>query len=74
MRLVNVHEAKTHLSKLIQLAIDGEEVVIARGNVPLVRLELLPSAKRKRQVGFAKDQIAMAEDFDAPLDGFGPVR
>ncbi|MBW2523446.1 MAG: type II toxin-antitoxin system Phd/YefM family antitoxin [Deltaproteobacteria bacterium] len=71
MRLVNIHEAKTHLSKLIQAVIDGEDIVIARGNVPLVRLELLPSAKRTRQVGFAKDHISMAEDFDAPLDDFG---
>jgi antitoxin (DNA-binding transcriptional repressor) of toxin-antitoxin stability system len=71
MRLVNIHEAKTHLSKLIQAAIDGEEIVIARGNVPLVRLELLPSAKRTRKVGFAKDQVSMTAEFDEPVDGFG---
>ena len=68
MRVVNMHEAKTHLSRLIQAAVDGEEVVIARGNVPLVRLELLPSAKRKRQVGFAKDQISLTDEFDAPIE------
>ena len=40
---VNIHEAKTHLSKLIRYALEGEEVVIAKGNRALVRLEVLPA-------------------------------
>jgi len=71
MHQVNVHEAKTHLSRLIQEALAGEEVVIARGNVPVVRLE--PVARGgKRRIGLAKGSIGMREDFDAPLDDFSP--
>lgn len=68
---VNIHEAKTHLSKLIQEALNGKEVIIARGNQPLVRLEVLPEARRCRRIGKAKTVVLyMADDFDAPLDDF----
>ena len=43
----NIHEAKTHLSKLIRYALEGEEVVIAKGNRALVRLEALPGARER---------------------------
>lgn len=68
MKVVNIHEAKTHLSRLIQEALDGEEIVIARGNEPLVRLVLVESARPQRSLGWAKGQVTMASDFDAPLD------
>lgn len=74
MKVVNVHEAKTHLSRLIQEALEGEEIVIARGNEPLVRLVLVESARPKRSVGWAKGQVTMASDFDAPLDDFSDYR
>ena len=68
---VNIHEAKTQLSKLIQAALNGKEVIIARGNKPVVRLEVLPEARGNRQVGNAKGLILhMADDFDEPLDDF----
>ena len=68
---VNIHEAKTQLSKLIQAAINGKQVIIARGNKPVVRLEVLPEARSHRVIGNAKDLIlSMAEDFDEPLDDF----
>jgi antitoxin (DNA-binding transcriptional repressor) of toxin-antitoxin stability system len=68
---VNIHEAKTQLSRLIQEALEGEEVVIARSNKPLVRLEVLPEAKPQRRIGGArKVLIAMSDDFDEPLDDF----
>jgi prevent-host-death family protein len=70
VKVVNVHEAKTHLSRLIQEALDGEEIVIARGNEPVVRLVLVESVRPKRSVGWAKGQVTMAPDFDAPLDDF----
>lgn len=71
MLQVNIHEAKTHLSRLIQEALDGEEVVIARANKPLVRLEVLPQAKPERRIGGAKGMIiSMADDFNEPLDDF----
>jgi len=68
---VNIHEAKTQLSKLIQAAVNGQQVIIARGNKPMVRLEVLPEARSHRTIGNAKGLIvSMAEDFDEPLDDF----
>ncbi len=68
---VNIHEAKTQLSKLIQAALNGTQVIIARGNKPVVRLEVLPEARSNRKIGNAKDFIlSMADDFDEPLDDF----
>ena len=68
---VNIHEAKTQLSKLIQAALNGRQVIIARGNKPVVRLEVLPEARSNRAIGNAKDLIlSMADDFDEPLDDF----
>ena len=68
---VNIHEAKTQLSKLIQAAVNGKQVIIARGNKPIVRLEVLPDARSHRKIGNAKGLIvSMADDFDGPLDDF----
>lgn len=70
MKVVNIHQAKTHLSKLIQEAVEGEEIVIARGNQPIVRLVLVESARQSRTSGWAKGMVRVSEDFDAPLDDF----
>jgi len=68
---VNIHEAKTNLSKLIQEAIEGKEVIIAKDNQPLVRLEVLPETRPQRRIGQEKDLVLyLADDFDAPLDDF----
>ncbi|MEW6667143.1 MAG: type II toxin-antitoxin system Phd/YefM family antitoxin [Thermodesulfobacteriota bacterium] len=68
---VNIHEAKTQLSRLIQEALEGKEVIIAKGNQPVVRLEVLPEARPQRRMGESKDLVLyMAEDFDAPLEDF----
>ena len=68
---VNIHEAKTQLSKLIQEALKGKEVIIAKGNKPIVRLDVLPGVRSHRRIGNAKGLILdMAEDFDEPLDDF----
>ncbi len=68
---VNVHEAKTHLSKLIQEALNGNEVIIARDNRPVVRLDVLPEMRSGRRIGNAKGLIlSMSDDFDEPLDDF----
>ena len=71
---MNIHEAKTHLSRLIQEALDGEDIVIARGNEPVVRLVLVESARPRRSTGWAKGQVTLAPDFDAPLDDFADYR
>ena len=66
---VNIHEAKTQLSKLIRAALNGREVIIAKGNKPVVRLEVLPEARSNRKIGNAKGLIlSMTDDFNEPLD------
>jgi len=70
MHQVNIREAKINLSKLIQEALNGEEVIIAKGNKPVVKLVPLQQQKVKRQLGLAKGKVTMTDDFDAPLGGF----
>ncbi len=66
MARFTVHDAKTNLSKLIADALDGNEVIIARGNVPAVRL--VPVTPRgTRRFGALKDKIAIDKRFDEPL-------
>lgn len=68
MAQVTVHEAKTHLSKLIQRALAGEEIIIARGRQPLVKLVALPDIQPQRRLGGGAGVIEfMADDFDEPL-------
>lgn len=65
---VNIHEAKTHFSKLIQRVINGEEVIIARSGKPVARLgPVVNAVKRPREPGSARGLVQMREDFDAPL-------
>jgi len=63
---VNIHEAKTHLSKLVERVLDGEEVIIARAGTPVARLVPIVE-QRKRRVPGTAGQIVIAPDFDAPL-------
>lgn len=65
MDSVNVHDAKTHLSRLLEQVRRGEEVVIAKRGEPIARL--VPFSRKKRQPGSMRGRIRMAEDFDAPL-------
>jgi antitoxin (DNA-binding transcriptional repressor) of toxin-antitoxin stability system len=68
MLQVTIHEAKTHLSRLIQQALAGEEIIIARGTRPLVKLVVLPEARTERRLGGAAGVVlSIADDFDAPL-------
>jgi prevent-host-death family protein len=63
---VNMHEAKTDLSKLVERALAGEDVVIARAGVPVVRL--VPVARQGHRVlGQWRGKVRISEDFDAPL-------
>jgi prevent-host-death family protein len=64
----NVAEAKAHFSTLVRKALQGEEVVIARDNTPLVKL--VPVGVRSRAPGSAKGRIKIAADFDTPLADF----
>lgn len=66
MRTVNIHEAKTHLSRLVEQAAEGEPFVIAKSGKPLVKVVALdtPQADQVRRVGFMAGQIAVPDDFD----------
>jgi len=68
MTTVNIHEAKTHFSKLIEQIQRGEEVVIAKAGVPVARLTpYTPDKPKIRPPGGMKGQGWIADDFDAPL-------
>ncbi|SAK78952.1 prevent-host-death protein [Caballeronia temeraria] len=66
MQTVNIHEAKSQLSRLIEAAVNGEEVVIAKAGTPVVRLVSVEQ-KPKLRLGLMKGKIKIADDFDAPL-------
>ncbi|VAX19120.1 hypothetical protein MNBD_IGNAVI01-2279 [hydrothermal vent metagenome] len=70
MYQVNIHEAKTHLSKLIKKVINGEEVIIAKGNKPIAKIVNLETHNQKRKLGSAKGKIKISSDFDETLDDF----
>lgn len=64
---VDVHEAKTHLSELLEQVRQGEEVVIAKSGKPVARLVAFEGVRKRRVPGSARGQVWMAEDFDTPL-------
>lgn len=71
VKTVTIHEAKTHLSRLIREVLAGEDVVIARGKTPLVRICSLEEPVEKREPGALRNLVEfVAEDFDAPLEDF----
>lgn len=67
MKTITIHKAKTQLSKLIAEACRGEEIVIARGSEPIVRLVPIQTPKGDRKPGALKGKIHLAPDFFAPL-------
>jgi prevent-host-death family protein len=64
---VNVHEAKTHLSRLLVRVSAGEQVIIARAGKPIARLVPIQDQPTRRAPGSAAGQVVIAPDFDAPL-------
>ncbi len=64
---VNIHDAKTNLSRLVDEAANGTEIVIAKAGRPMAKLVPLKSAIAVRKPGFLKGKIRIADDFDAPL-------
>lgn len=65
--LVTIHQAKTNLSRLIQRASGGEEVIIARGSKPVARLVPIGEVKGKRQPGLLKGKLVVGPEFFEPL-------
>jgi len=64
---VNIHEAKTHLSKLVEEAARGDEIIIAKAGKPMARLVAVDGHSTPRRRGLLKGKIWIADDFDAPL-------
>ena len=66
---VNIHEAKTHLSRLLEKVALGEEVIIAKAGRPVAKLVPVPGAPHDRVLGTAKGEftMSMSDDFNAPL-------
>jgi prevent-host-death family protein len=67
MSVVNIHEAKTHLSRLLERVAAGEEIVIARAGKPVARLVAFGRKRRRRVPGTYAGRIEIGPDFDAPL-------
>jgi prevent-host-death family protein len=66
MNVVNIHEAKTHLSKLIEKAAQGESFIIAKAGKPMVKVVALdaPTGKKIRRLGFMKGKMSVPDNFD----------
>ena len=67
MKTVKIHEAKTNLSRLIEKACRGEEVIIARGDQPVVRLVPIAGKKKGRNLGILKGKLVVGPEFFDPL-------
>ncbi len=67
---VNVHEAKTHLSKLLERVMNGEEIIIAKAGKPVAVLAPLTEAPAQRIPGIDAGKVVIEPDFDAPLEEF----
>ena len=67
---VNIHEAKTHLSELLQRVMNGEEIIIAKSGTPIARLLPFKPAPQPRQPGPDAGLVTIAPDFDEPLPEF----
>jgi prevent-host-death family protein len=67
MRTVNIHTAKTHLSRLLEEVAAGEEIVIAKAGRPVARLLPYLLRREPRQPGLMKGKLWIADDFDEPL-------
>jgi prevent-host-death family protein len=67
MRQVNIHQAKTQLSQLLEDVAQGDEIVIAKAGKPMARLVAIADTNQPRRRGLLKGRIVIAADFDAPL-------
>ena len=67
MKKVNIYEAKTRLSQLVEEVASGQDIVIARAGRPVARLTRLSGASRKRRLGVLDGQFRIPDDFNRPL-------
>jgi prevent-host-death family protein len=69
MLTVNIHEAKTHLSRLIQAAVKGEPFIIAKAGKPLVKVIAVEPPRGVRRLGFMEGEFTVPDDFDMMFQG-----
>ena len=67
-KTVNIHAAKTHLSRLVEQVAAGREIIIAKAGKPMVRLVPLGHPPRPKTLGLLKGRLKVPDDFNAPLD------
>jgi prevent-host-death family protein len=70
MTVYNIHESKTHFSRLIEKVLNGEEVIIAKAGKPVARISPIIDDTSPRVFGLDKGKVKIAPDFDAPLPEF----
>lgn len=70
MTIVNIHEAKTHLSKLLLRVMSGEEIIIAKAGKPIAILSPIQQKKARRTPGNDAGQVVIKSNFDDPLPEF----
>jgi prevent-host-death family protein len=66
-KTINIHEAKTHLSRLLERVSEGEEILISKAGRPVARLVPAGERPERREPGSASGRVVISEDFDAPL-------
>ena len=66
--IINIHEAKTHLSRIVDEVAAGAEVIIAKAGKPMARLMPIAAVRRPKKLGLLKGKIKVPDDFNAPLD------
>lgn len=67
IQIVNIHEAKTHFSKIVDRVMNGEEIIIAKAGTPVARLVPIAEKPSQRKAGSAAGKVWISPDFDAPL-------
>lgn len=68
MTTINIHEAKTHLSRLVDEVAAGAEIIIAKAGKPMARLTPIAAPAHKKRLGLLKGKVKVPDDFNAPLD------
>jgi prevent-host-death family protein len=66
--IINIHEAKTHLSRIVDEVAAGREVIIAKAGRPMARLAPLAGIPRPKKLGLLKGKLKVPDDFNKPLD------
>lgn len=64
MQITNIHEAKSHLSKLLELVFQGEEVIICKAGKPIAKLIKYSNVEQSRVPGYWKNKVRISKDFD----------